>query len=66
MFENLKAEMAKKDMSGSKIAKEVGINRSSFTRAMKGHRPWRFDEAVAIWKLLGKPCRIEQLFMRGE
>lgn len=48
IFENLRAEMARKNVTILMMAKEIGITRDTLGAKLSGKRPINLDEALII------------------
>ena len=64
MFPNVKAEMARKNITLEMIAKDPRINCTTSTLSLKlnGKYPLKWCEAVAIKEILGSDLPLEVLF----
>lgn len=66
MFSNLRAEMARKHITGIELAEILGINNSTFSLKFNGKNEFSLGEAFAIKKALGTDLSIEALFEPDE
>lgn len=57
---NVRAELAARRISGSRLATAVGVTRSTMYRRLDGTAPWPVDEVEAVADFLGVP--VESLF----
>ena len=62
MYENVKAEMARKDLTIKDIAKGIGMNRDTLSRKLSGRSCLNLDEAFAIQKAYFPDIPIRVLF----
>lgn len=63
MFPNLKAEMARKNLTPPVVAQMIGISTSSMTKRMNGSYEFKLKEIDEIMKLF-PGCSVEYLFKR--
>ena len=61
MFENVRVEMARKDLTILDIANLIGMSRETLSRKLSGKAPLRLEEAFAIQRIF-PDVRIEVLF----
>ena len=61
-FQNLRAEMARKGVTGDAIAREIGVNPSTLSVKLKMRGRLRFDEAVRIRNAFFPDLTIDYLF----
>lgn len=66
MYPNLRAEMARKKITGAEIAKQIGITNSTFSQKFNGKFDFSLEEAQRIKKALGTDMSIEDLFEPDE
>lgn len=59
---NLKAEMAKRDVTAESMAKFLGIHRNSVANKLKGFSSFSIDEAMELKNKFFSDCEIEDLF----
>ena len=52
-FKNIRAEMARRNLSGADMARELGINESTWRAKMRGAYPFNVNELRAIKRVLG-------------
>lgn len=62
MFRNLEAEFKRAGMTAGDVAKSIGMNVSTLSQKMNGHRPFTVNQAVAIQKALATDKTIDELF----
>ena len=62
MYRNLKAEMARNDVTARELAKRVGMTEASFSLKMHGKRQFSIYEAKRIRRVLGTDVELEELF----
>lgn len=65
MFPNLRAEMARKDISQKALSELIGISRDSFKNKLNGTTEFRLDEMLAIQERLGE-YSLEYLFKKED
>lgn len=68
MYPEVKAEMARKNITLTTIAKDPRINRTVSTMSLKldGKYPIQFKEAVAIKDILKSELTLEELFKEAD
>lgn len=66
IYQNLKAEMARKGLSQRDIAKALRKNETAITYKMHSKSGFTVAEAIAVKKALNLPTPIEVLFAREE
>lgn len=66
MYPNLRAEMARKKMTGAELAKAIGVNTGTFSQKFNGKTDFGLVEARAIKAVLGTDLPIEVLFEPDE
>lgn len=67
MFPNLRAEMARKRITGKDIAKNcLGVRLSTLSAKMHGKSDFTFREAIAIKQYLGVDTPLEELFCKED
>ena len=64
MYRNLKAEMARADITGDDLAKELGITRSTMSRKINGMNEFTLKQAMQIKAILKTDMALEYLFDR--
>lgn len=62
MYRNLKAEMARKDMSITDLAKELGFTSANLSKKLSGKVVLTFGDAKRIKSILGVDMPLEELF----
>lgn len=62
MFPNLRAEMARINISGMELAKIIGVANSTFSQKFNGKFEFTLEEAKNIKKALGTEMPLEELF----
>lgn len=62
MYPNLRAELARKGATLTKVAEYLGINISTLSQKYNGKSEWSFREVIAIKKFLGTTMPLEELF----
>ena len=62
MYPNLKAEIARRGVTMTEVANEIGVAPSTFSLKFTGKTKWFFWECVAIKKALGIEMPLEVLF----
>ncbi|WP_291637956.1 helix-turn-helix transcriptional regulator [Clostridium sp.] len=62
MFENLRAEMARKQITIKGIAKEIGVNRDTLGNKLSGKRPLHLDEALLMNRIFFPEKDVVYLF----
>lgn len=65
-YENLKAEMARKEISIGIIAELLGIHRNSVSKKVNGHCSFTVEEAVKIQETFFPDKEFKYLFTRYE
>lgn len=66
MYPNIKAELARKDMSIVELSTATGINLSTLYGKLKGDYKFTVDEAMNIKTAIGVDIPIEVLFKKKE
>lgn len=66
MFPNLRAEMARRNITGYELADKIGVTNSTFSQKFNGKSLFDLDEAISIKKALGTDMPLEQLFEPDE
>ena len=66
MYPNLRAEMARKEVTLSMIAEHLGISLGTASFKFNGKNEWLFREVVEIKKFLGVSMPLEELFMKED
>ena len=62
MYSNLRAEVVRKGLKISDLAKEIGLNNTGMSQRMNGKTKFTFDEAKQIKDALGVDMALEELF----
>lgn len=62
MYSNLKAEMARKNLTIVDLSEKTGIRYNTLAAKLKGKYPLTLPEAIAIKKTLEVDLSIEELF----
>lgn len=62
MYENLKAEMARKDITLMDMSEQTGIRYQTLSEKIRGNQPFKLKEAVAIKNVLNIDMSIDELF----
>lgn len=62
MYENVRAEMARKDLTIMDIAKGIGMNRDTLSRKLSGRSCLNLNEAFSIQKTYFPDIPIRVLF----
>ena len=66
MFPNLRAEMARKNVTGNELAAYLNIRPATFSDKKNGKSEFTFSEAQMIRAYLGAPVPLEVLFEKEE
>lgn len=64
MYPNLRAELARKDMSIPRLAELTGIKTTTLYDKYNGRSAFTLDEAVKIRDVLGLDMSIDELFRK--
>lgn len=64
MYENLLAEIGRKQLSRKDIAEKLNITTSALRLKLKGKHRFTVDEAFKLCELLGGNCSVEFLFKK--
>lgn len=62
MYPNIRAEMARKKITGRKLANDIGISETTFSKKMNGEFGFTLDEAFSIKRELAPEMPLEILF----
>lgn len=62
MYKNLRAEMARRDLTILDIAKEIGMNRETLSRKLSGKSPLHIQEAFNIQQKCFPDMEVQTLF----
>jgi transcriptional regulator with XRE-family HTH domain len=66
MFPNLRAEMARRNISVHKLAKMIGMSDSTMADKWHGRTSFSLEHAIAIKNALGVDMELEELFQKEE
>ena len=66
MYQNLRAEMARRNINGMMIAEKISIWPATFSAKINGKSEFTLDEAIAIKAALCTDLPLEILFQREE
>ena len=66
MYPNLRAEMARKNVTLSWLADQIGMNVSTLSEKMNGKAKFTLDEAKKIKKALDVDLSIDELFEKED
>lgn len=61
-YENLRAEMGRKNIGITSMSKEIGCNRDTLARKLSKRSPICLDEAFAIQQKVFPECSVTYLF----
>ena len=64
MYPNIKAEMARRNITLAKLAEYLGVTISTLSLKINGKAPLTWDEAVKIKEYIGANIPMEQLFSK--
>lgn len=62
MYENLRAELARKGKTLVELSQETGIRYQTLSQKLRGDRPLKLKEAIKIKQALNLDMSIEDLF----
>ena len=62
MYPNLRAEIARRNLTNAAVAAAIGLSESQFSLKMNGKFPFTLKEAIAIKSFLMTTLTIEELF----
>ena len=62
MYENVRAELARKNKTLIDLSQETGIRYQTLSEKLRGNSPLTLKEAVAIKRAIGVDMSIEELF----
>lgn len=65
VYDNLRAEMARKNIVICDMSKRIGMNRDTLSRKLAGKSPLYLDEAFRIQKLFFPDVNIVDLFHKN-
>ena len=66
MYENLRAEMARKNMTISELSNATGIRYQTLSEKLRGNSQFTVKEAKAIKSALAVDLSIDELFAAAE
>lgn len=64
MFQNLQAEMARRNLTGRALAKMIGVTELTLYNKLNGQREFKLKEMEAIKSILKTDASMEYLFKR--
>lgn len=64
MFQNLQAEMARRNLTGRALAKMVGVTELTLYNKLNGQREFKLNEMETIKSVLRTDAPMEYLFKR--
>ena len=64
MYQNLRAEMARKNVTQKSLAAILGITSQAFWKKLKGFSPFTWDETLTIKSYLNVDLPMEVLFRK--
>lgn len=64
MFQNLQAEMARRNLTGRDLAKLLGITEVTLYNKMNGMREWKLNEMEQIKGIMRTDAPYDYLFKR--
>ena len=64
MFQNLQAEMARRNLTGRDLAKLLGITEVTLYNKMNGMREWKLNEMEQIKGIMRTDTPYDYLFKR--
>lgn len=64
MYENLKAEMVRKNMNMSQLGEQCEMSLQKMSSRINGKTPFTFDETLKIKRVLGVNMPLEKLFQK--
>lgn len=62
MFDNLRAEMARRGISVTDLASKIGVSKQTLYRKLHGQSPLSLHEARSIREVLGVDITLDDLF----
>jgi transcriptional regulator with XRE-family HTH domain len=65
MYPNLRAEMARKNVTQVQLADFLGIRTATLSEKMSGKYPFTFDECLKIKEFLNVDMPVEELFKKA-
>lgn len=66
MFANLRAEMARRNITGYELAEKIGVTNGTFSKKFNGKADFTLVEAFAIQKALKTDLPVDILFQSDE
>lgn len=64
MYPNLKAEIARRNLTNAAVASAIGLSESQFSQKMNGIYPFSLKQAIEIKNFLNTTLTIEELFSK--
>jgi len=64
MFQNLQAEMARRNLTGRALAKMIGVTELTLYNKLNGQREFKLNEMETIKGILRTDAPMEYLFKR--
>ena len=64
MFQNLQAEMARRQLTGKDLAQMIGVTELTFYNKVKGQREFKLSEMEKIKAIMRTDAPFEYLFKR--
>lgn len=64
MFQNLQAEMARRNLKGRDLAKMLNVTEVTFYNKMHGTREWKLNEMEQIKGIMRTDAPLDYLFKR--
>lgn len=62
MYREIKAQMARRDITAAQLAEAIGISKTAFSLKMKGEREWKYSEMKMIRRILAPDMTLDELF----
>lgn len=66
MFPNLRAEIARRNLSVAGLARLIGMKQTTMSDKYHGRSNFSLDDAIKIKEALGLDMSIEELFQKDE
>lgn len=66
MYPNLRAEMARKNITQIQLAEKMRIRTATLSNKISGKYPFTFDECMQIKKILEVDMPVDDLFRKEE
>ncbi|NFN93653.1 hypothetical protein FDB28_06020 [Clostridium botulinum] len=66
MYNNLEAEIVRKRIKKTEIAKEIGRTYNTLNLKISGKYPFTYDEALMIHEKFFPECNFKDLFKKSE